>query len=160
MGRGASNESTAILYGETGPRGEDLADLAGINLSAKQQVALQALRALADRVPSAPGFEAYDICETAEAFERGPEGWLQLNGCGAVLMSLETKGLVARSSGCFKGSAEMVIDSESGWVLTKRGANREPLSGPSCSAAQLSVVFARPFLWKVRREGQKFCQGI
>lgn len=91
-------------------------------LSAKRRGALLALKALADRVPTAPGFEAYDICETAETFEQDPESWLQLNATGAVLNSLSKKELVARSSGCLKGAAEMVIDSESGWVLTRRGS--------------------------------------
>lgn len=83
MGRGASQQgSTAIFYGDNGPRGTDLDSLLEVELTGKQQIAARALLALEREHPSAPGFEAYDINEAAEPFERQTQEWLPLSSIG------------------------------------------------------------------------------
>jgi hypothetical protein len=122
MGRGASTISPeTILFGETGARGSGLDELQAISLSSKQAVVLRGLRALSEEHPSAPGFEAYDICETASGFAEHPEQWLNVNTSGPVLSSLKRKGLVTRSESCLKGASGQVSHAERGWGLTTQG---------------------------------------
>lgn len=121
MGRGVStSDSTAVLYGRTGPRGA-IDELGEIKLSPKQEVALRALLALSLN-RSAPGFETYDICEAASPFEQHPQQCLMFNTTGTILGSLKKRGLVARSQGCLKGASGLISESEPGWTLTPRGA--------------------------------------
>ncbi|HXR32054.1 MAG TPA: hypothetical protein VN752_13060 [Solirubrobacterales bacterium] len=47
--------------------------------------------------------------------------WLPLSSIGTILHSLRMKGLVARSSGCFKGAGGVIVDTENGWSLTEQG---------------------------------------
>jgi hypothetical protein len=122
MGRGTATISDAILYGATGPRGIGLDESQEIKLSPKQEVALRGLFSLSREHPSAPGFEAYDICDAASPLEQRQEQWLNVNTTGPVLSSLQQKGLVERSRGCFKGASGQISDSESGWTLTARGS--------------------------------------
>lgn len=133
MGRGASTlAAETILYGESGPRGVDMDSLLEIELTGKQKIVLRALWTLQSEHPSAPGFETYDINEAAEPFEQQAQEWLALNSVGTVLSSLQKKGLVARSTGCFKGAGGIIIDTENGWILSAQGGMLATALNQSC----------------------------
>jgi len=125
MGRGTSS-SQEILYGE---HASTRVAEPVIELTALQEVGLQAVAALMLKYPDAPGFESYDICEAGQPYRHDHQISLGPNTTGAIISGLVKKGLAVQTTSVRKGASGETTDQERGWRLTARGLDHAQLLG-------------------------------